>query len=135
MSDIEAAVEKLLASETRLDVARLSEVRNRLEAVWLRALDEYDRSGDWIEEGFASAAAGVRVQCRMDQGAAHAAMRLARKLREMPSTAERFAAGELSREHVAAIASGVTPGRPEFARFEEPLATIATLTTPKGVGE
>ena len=34
-----------------------------------------------------------------------------------------------------AVANAHTPGRPEFAAFEEPLTALATLTTPKGLAE
>ena len=134
VGEVEDAVAKLVASETRPDLARLHALMNRLDAVWLRTLEEYDRSGEWAEDGFASPASAIRTQCSIDQGSANHALSLARKLRQLPVLAERFAAGEISRGHVLAIASAHTPGRPEFAGFEAPLTVLATLSDPERVG-
>jgi hypothetical protein len=135
VGDVENALAKLVASETPVELERLSVVRNLLEALWLRAVDEYDRSGEWCDEGFANAAAGVRNKCRIDQGVASSTLGLARKLRELPAVAERLASGEISRAHAQVIANAHTPGRPGYENFVEPLTEIATMTTPKGVGE
>ena len=104
VGEVEDAVAKLVASETRPDLARLHALMNRLDAVWLRTLEEYDRSGEWAEDGFASPASAIRTQCSIDQGSANHALSLACKLRQLPVLAERFAAGEISRGHVLAIA-------------------------------
>src|SRR5437899_2306195 len=97
-ADLESAVAKLVASEQRgLDLERLNRARNQIEAVWLREVEAFDRSGDWVEEGFVSAASAMRTKCRIDAGAAGATVSLARKLKSLPVLAEAFAAGDVSR--------------------------------------
>jgi hypothetical protein len=135
VGDVEDALAKLIASEIPADIVRLHTMRNQLEALWLRALDEYDRSGAWCDEGFVNAAAAVRNKCRIDQGVASSTLGLARKLRELPAVMNRLESGEVSRAHAQVIANAHTPGRPEYEPFVEPLTEIAAHTTPKGVNE
>jgi hypothetical protein len=129
------AIAKLVAFEGPIDLEELNVMRNQLESVWLRTVNEYDRSGQWCDEGFVSAPAGIRNKCRIDQGVASSTLGLARKLRDLPAIAERLASGEISRAHAVALATPHTPGRPEYADFVEPLTELAAHTTPKGVSE
>jgi hypothetical protein len=47
-------------------------------AATVRKVGEYDRSGNWQVEGYASASAALQDQCRMDAHVAHAHVRFAR---------------------------------------------------------
>jgi hypothetical protein len=135
VGDVEVSVAKLVASELPVDIERLNVVRNQLESAWLRAVDAYDRSGAWCDEGYANGAAGIRNKCLIDQGVASSTLGLARKLRELPAVADALASGAISRAHAQVIANAHTPGRPEYEPFVEPLTKIATLAAPKAVGE
>ena len=111
VGDVETAVAKLIASERPVDVRRLARVRNQLEFAWLRAVDDYARSGEWADDGFVNAASGLRERCGVTQATAHTELNLAHKLRSLPVVSESFADGEISRAHVRAIADAYTPER------------------------
>ena len=109
MGDVESAFAKLAASEQPLDVVRLHVLRDRFEALWLRAVDDYNRAEDWVDEGFVNAASALRVKCSMEQGVANASLRLGRKLHQLPVVAEAFAAG---RSRVSTCRRSRTHARP-----------------------
>ena len=57
------------------------------------------------------------------------------KLRQLPVLAATFAAGEISRGHVLAIAQRARRrAGPTFAGFEAPLTALATSSDPERVG-
>src|SRR4051812_28834881 len=115
---------------------RLSKVRNQFEHVWLAAIEAYDRSEDWVEEGFAVAASALRVKGGMTQGQANASLKLARKLRQLPVVSEAFAAGEITRQHAAVVADAYTAERAAaLSEVEGPLVEAAKLVTPKELGQ
>lgn len=82
-----------------------------LEAEWLAMVRAYDRSEEWRADGYGSAAAALRDACKMSSGTAAAHVKLAAKLERLPNVAHAFAQGELSRQHVYAIADAYTPER------------------------
>ncbi len=82
-----------------------------LEAEWLTMVRAYDRSEDWRTDGYGSAAAALRDACKMTNGTAAGHVKLAAKLERLPEVAHAFAEGELSRQHVYAIADAYTPDR------------------------
>jgi hypothetical protein len=132
VGDVEDAIAKLLGSERRVDVMRLTRARNRLEYAWLRALGEYDRSGDWAAEGFVNAAAALRARTGIAHGVASASLKLAGKLHELALVSEAFAAGDISRQHAAVIAEAFTPERAAALRgLEQPLVDAAMAATPR----
>ncbi len=136
LSPLKQEIEKLLASEQPVDVVELRALTNQLEFAWLRAIDDYARSEEWVEEGFAVAASALRVKCGLTQGGANAALKLASKLRRLPVVSEAFAAGEISRQHAAVIADAYTPDRAAaITELEQPLVDAAKATTPKVLGE
>lgn len=51
VGDVERALAKLVAVPDVIDVAKINQLRNQLEFVWLRALDAYARSEQWVEDG------------------------------------------------------------------------------------
>jgi len=76
--------------ETRLQgIARRRRELDAMEAEWLALVDDYDRSGDWWDDGFGSAAAAMRAECRMTPTAARTHVRLARRLAHLPKVASR----------------------------------------------
>ena len=95
--DLDVAIDKALACESCLDVAEMARLAHRMEFLKLRAFRDYERSEVWRDEGFMTAAAAVRKQCHLTEGAARHALDLARKLEALPVLAEAFAAGEVSR--------------------------------------
>ena len=111
LEDVEIALQKLLASEQPVDIARIHRVRNRVEALWTRTVEEFDRNGEWIDEGFATAGAAIKAKCNMEPGQASHALKLGRKLRAMSAAAVAFENGDISREHVQALADAMTPER------------------------
>ncbi len=136
LADVETAVAKLQASETAPDVVRFAKVRNQLEHAWLGAIEEYDRSEEWVEEGFAVAASALRVKCGLTQGAANASLKLARKLRQLPVVSDAFAAGEISRQHAAVVAEACTTERATtISELEKPIVDAAKVATPKELGQ
>ena len=70
-----------------------------LEAAWHDELAEYHRSDEWRAESYASAAAALAAECRMDSGVAHAHVNTARKLVKIPLVADAWRCGEISGRH------------------------------------
>lgn len=102
------------------------------EAEWLTELADYDRSGDWAIDGYLSAAAALRTLCRMDPGVAQYYVHLARKLAKLPEVAAAYAAGDISRRHVQAVADAHTKERAEaITACESTLVDVAREHTPK----
>jgi hypothetical protein len=98
--------------ESRLEeIIRRREELDALEAEWVGLVGEYDRSGEWAADGFLSATAGLRTRCRMTHGIASSAVRLGRRLEQLPATKAAFAAGEISRSHAKVIADAYPPQR------------------------
>jgi len=64
LGDGQDAVAKLLVTEDAIDVGELARLRTQLEAVWLRAVERYDRSGEWQSE-FGSTSSALRAQCNL----------------------------------------------------------------------
>ena len=101
-------------------------------AATLKKVAEYDRSGDWHADGYQNASAALRDQCRMDPGVAHAHVRLARRLEQLPEIADAFGRGDISHRHAIVIADAYTPERArELANVETVLVAAARELTPK----
>lgn len=79
---------------------------NHLEARFAAELAEFDTSGEWRLDGAASVQGWLRHHGRMTGPAASSRVKAARRLPELPTTAEAFAAGEISRDHVNVIVAG-----------------------------
>jgi hypothetical protein len=131
LDELEAAIDKVAASELSVDVERMCRLAERVEFLRLRAVREFDRSCEWQADGHVSAAAALRAKCRMSYGQARRSIDLARKLEHLPETAAAFGAGEISREHAAAIASAYTPERDAMiANIEPQLVDLARIAIP-----
>ena len=134
--DLDAAIDKAFACEGALDHVEVARLAERLECLKLRAFRDYARSERWKEEGFVTAAAAVRAQCRLTEGAARHALDLGRKLEELPVLADAFAAGEVSRAHAEVMTKAFTPERSgAMAELEPLLVDIAKETNARGLGE
>jgi hypothetical protein len=130
LEDVEDAVGKLLASERPVELARLARVRRRLDAAWLRAVDDYARSEAWCEE-FPSPAVAVRAASGLSTGKARHDVVTARKLRDLPELRQAFADGDIDRQRIDIVTDAYTPDRAEALRALEPsLVEAAKLATP-----
>jgi hypothetical protein len=129
-------IEKLLATEQTVDVVELRLLTNQLEFAWLRTIDEYARSEEWVEEGFAVAASALRAKCGLTQGGANASLKLASKLRQLSVVSEAFASGQISRQHAAVVAEAYTAERAgAISELEEAIVDAAKLATAKELGQ
>jgi hypothetical protein len=135
LEDLRDSIEKLLVFEGSVDVAELARLRSMMDAAWLRAVAQYDRSQAWSPE-YSTPTAGLRHECNLTSGAAASELKLARKLRELPLVDEALAEGSITRRHAAAIAEVYTPERTEALRdAEELLVDAAKVATPRQMGE
>jgi Domain of unknown function (DUF222) len=126
---LEAATEKLAASEVPADVVRLTQTIARLEFQVLRAVGHLDRTRAYEADGSLSAAAWLRHRGRMTHGAAAATVGLARKLGTLPETSAAFSTGEISRPHARVIADACTTARhDEIVALEPELVAAARVT-------
>jgi hypothetical protein len=113
-------------------IAEMRREIDAMEAAWLRRVAEYDRSDDWRAEGYASAASAIRHVCRMNAGTARAHVEVARKLDDLPATADAFRDGDISLAHVRVIAAAHTPERAaELEPIEPAIVDAANQVTPR----
>src|SRR5579862_4208068 len=109
---------------------------DQLEAQWLAQVGAYDRSYAWQSDGHLSAAAAIAKLCKMNPGAARAAVELARKLEQLPETRRAFDQGAISKAHAAVIADAYTEKRaPALAGFEPLFVNVARTENPKALRE
>ncbi len=110
----------------------------RLHAEVLRTTERLDRSGEWERDGAVSAAAWLRRNTRISEGAAREQVRTARVLsRLLPETAAALAAGDINTEHVRVIARAATatPQREaSIANAESTLVEAARRLPPRQLG-
>jgi hypothetical protein len=104
-------------------------------AAWLGKLADYDRTGQYGTDGFASAAVALRAACRMNPGVAHRHVELARKLTDLPDIADAFSRGEISCAHARVVANAHTPERAaDITNIETQLVAAARDHTPHELG-
>src|SRR5215472_7497742 len=94
---------------------------DRLEAEFCRRLERFDGDQGWVPDGNASTAGCLSEQCRITRSTAWERVRQARRLRELPSTTEAFAAGEISQAHVGVITRAAEQVGCEALRDAEPI--------------
>lgn len=111
LDELDDAIDKVAGSDAPVDVARLRRLVDRAELLWLRAVRDSERAGEWQAGGAVSPAAWLRDRCGLTHGTASAALRQGRMLETMPEVAGAFAEGEISRQHVAMIEQACTPER------------------------
>ncbi len=113
-------------------VVELQRQRARLAAVSQRLTAALDARRVWADDGSRSAGAWLAHRCHLPMGQARGEVRLGRRLRSMPATAEAFAAGEITERHAALLGS-LNSGRTaaQFAAHEAMLVDQArTLSWP-----
>ena len=117
-----------LAAERRAIDAR--------EAAWLEQVHKYDASGEWRDDGYRSCAAALRHRCHLTAGMAHATVKLARRLHDLPAVRDAFHRGELSRAHAEKISRAcITADRTAaLVDVEATLAETATWVDAKDLG-
>jgi Domain of unknown function (DUF222) len=86
-------------------VVGLHRQQARLAAATARLTAELDARQVWAGDGSRSCGAWLAHRCRVPGGQARAGVRLGRRLRAMPATAEAFATGDIGQRHVAVLAS------------------------------
>ncbi|MDP1807638.1 MAG: DUF222 domain-containing protein, partial [Acidimicrobiales bacterium] len=102
-----------------------AELLRLAEAVQVAAIARLDTSGAWAPSGARSAAHYVGWKGRLPLPRAKALQRCARRLRHLPATAEAFAAGRLTVEHVRLLAHAQSKAPEAFAADEARLVTLA----------
>jgi len=109
--------------------ARLGEVmelRERLEAETLRLLGEWDRARAWEADGALSAASWMTHRLPVARNPARAEIRAARLIDRNQRAAKALAAGDITSEHVKAMARVVSNHRVgRFADHEDTLVDAA----------
>jgi hypothetical protein len=139
MGSLGSAVDELVAVEVRglpdealkADIARLTRVRNRIDAAYLARLEVLDRRGQVAAE-VGSTAAWLRDQVHLSPGVAARDVRLSRDLADaLPATARRLAAGDITIAHCRVIAGLRNDLTDECVRAADPhLADAASTHTP-----
>src|SRR5262252_471970 len=81
----------------------------------------FDSNQGWVSEGNASTAGWLSEQCRIARSTAWERVRQARRLSELPGTADAFAAGEISHGHVGVITRAAEQIGCEALRDAEPI--------------
>nr|WP_231134304.1 HNH endonuclease signature motif containing protein [Motilibacter deserti] len=103
----------------------------RVAATRARVLAVFDGSGAARAAGATSTAAWLRGTANLSPGDAAAAVRAARTVRDLPQTAEAFAAGEISWRHVDLIGKALRKHGVEPLRAAEPtLLPLAKAAPP-----
>ena len=103
------------------DLRAIRRAIDRLEAEFSRRLGRFDIDQGWVPDGNASTAGWLSVQCRIVRNTAWERVRQARRLTELPSTTEAFAAGEISQAHVGVITGAAEQVDTEALRDAEPI--------------
>jgi hypothetical protein len=100
---------------------------DRLEAIVTAATGVFDTDGAWQFDGAYSAAAWISRRCHRPHGAARAEVAVARVLRHLPVSAAAWLAGDISADHVRALARVRRPAtEARLADDEEMLVDQAT---------
>ncbi|WP_163548697.1 DUF222 domain-containing protein [Candidatus Frankia nodulisporulans] len=124
---VAAEVSELPDAEVAALVVELRRLVDATDALWARALAEFDRRELWRADGARSAVAWLRRECRLVHPTTASALLVARAARALPATGGAFRAGDISFEHLRAIAPAVEPARLERARRADPIFARAAL--------
>jgi len=108
---LDVDVETLGPAEFAAHMARLEQLRSRLDAHLLDALGRFERSGAWDVDAAASAASWLTAQTGTARSVAGARVRLARYLALMPATLEALAEGAITESHARVLARCVANPR------------------------
>jgi len=103
------------------DLRGLRSAIERMEAEFSRRLKRCDRNQGYAPSGYCSAAGWLNEECRMTRSTAWERVRQARRLAELPATADAFAAGDVNLAHVSVITRSAEQVGCEALRDAEPI--------------
>jgi hypothetical protein len=113
---LDHAVDALSGLDTDVDADRaadvlveLRRVRARLTAIEARLVGTVDQGRRWADDGYRSTANWLATSDNTSLGDARADVRLARRLRTMPGTAQALAAGDITVAHAHRLATLAGP--------------------------
>ena len=96
-----------VSTDTMVAAARF---RDRFDALFAVAADEFDRSGVWAGDGSTSGTAALKHHAQMSGGTAAGSVKTGRLMARIPELAERARDGRLSADQVAVIVA-LVPSR------------------------
>lgn len=143
MVDVETMLGEVVAGEARelpdvevaVQVVEIRRLVDATDALWIRFLAEFDRRELWRADGARSAAAWLRRECRLVHPTTATALMVARASVALPATGAAFRAGNISFEHLRAIAPAAAPERREMALRADPIfARAAVWMNPRQMG-
>ena len=107
----------------------------RLDAQFARRIAEFDTSVEWSVDGSRSAASWLVRNFRLATGEAHARVRVARQMAQMPVANAAWLEGRISSRHVDVLTSirHAANADAEFAAFEQYLVDVALTRRPEEV--
>lgn len=94
----------LPGSRQRDELVRLHRLSNQLEAEITRRVANFDSSQAYADTLAMTTQSWLRAECNLTPNQASERVRIARKLEDLPRTAEAFASGDMSFPHAALIA-------------------------------
>jgi Domain of unknown function (DUF222) len=115
----------LTDAEVEAHAIATAELLRLAEAAHVAALARLDTSGAWAPSGARSAAHHVAWKGHLSLPRAKALQRCSRQLRDLPATAEAFAAGLLTVDHVRLLAHAQRTAPDAFAGDEGRLVELA----------
>jgi len=129
LAQLEGLIDRLSQEDLQLvpaasvgdDLRGIRAAIDRLEAEFSRRLERFDRDQGYVVDGHLSSVGWLSRQCRITRSTAWERVRQARRLRELPSTTEAFAAGEISQAHVGVITRAAEQVGCEALRDAEPI--------------
>jgi hypothetical protein len=101
-------------------IVELERARARMEAITARAVGAFDALGGWAPDGAQTCRQWLKKRCRMRDTDAGAQVRRGRNLRDLPSFATAWVAGEVTGSHVDLVASVRTTTTEEALAEAEP---------------
>jgi hypothetical protein len=132
-SGLRESIETLQIPPCGAAVTEVAQLYSALGARLTIALGEIDRSGEWELDGSASMTAWVRTHLGWTNQQANRVLKVARRLRTSPVTAEAWLAGGLSDGQVEVIAANVTERRSRlWAEHEGELVPLLTASDVTG---
>lgn len=109
-----AAIDELVAEDPaafadRDAIVELHRQAARVEALVARAADAFDKGGDWAVDGAQTSVQWLAVTTHQDKATLSRHRRLGRAMRHLPVAADAWLAGNLSADHMTALAYARNP--------------------------
>jgi len=120
-------------SELREVIGQLSRLRNQVDSLEVHAIRKLDTSGQWAHDGSRSPKAWVERVTHSSAQSAGSRLGISRIIDLVPQLAEVFAAGDTTREHLAAVsrATGNDTARRDSLPQADPIfAELASKVRP-----